>query len=115
MKLAAPEIVAAGLGLAHVKFEQADIEQATRAILPELIDRTRQLAEPSLHARQQASTLRRQSHRAAMPNEQGGFEKFFERLDVGADRGRGHVERMRRTRETQMRRDGLEGAQGVKG
>ena len=48
-----------------------------------------------------------------MAYEQRRLEKFFERLDMGADRGSGDVERAGRVREAQMSGHGFEGSQRI--
>jgi hypothetical protein len=71
--------------LLQERAEQADVEQAAAAILPQLFDCTRELAHPALDSRQQPRALRRQAHRAAVSHEQRRLQKFFERFDVRAD------------------------------
>jgi hypothetical protein len=68
--------------LLQERAEQTDIEQAAAAILPELLDRARELTHAALDARQQSRTLRRKTHRPAVSHEQRRFQKLFQRLDV---------------------------------
>ena len=99
--------------LLQERAEQADVEQAAAAILPQLFDGARELAHAALDARQQPRTLRGEAHRAAVPYEQRRFEKFFQRFDMRADGGGRDVQRIGGVRETQMGGDGFEGTQRV--
>src|SRR5437868_14496586 len=90
--------------LLQERAEQADIEQAAGAILAQMVDGADEFAQTTLHAGQESSALRGESHRAAVAYKQRSFEKLFERFDMRTDSGGGDVQRARGVSEAQMSR-----------
>ena len=91
----------------------AEIEHAADAFTPDALDGTGEFVEPAPHAREQFRAFLRERDGAGVTAEERHADVSLERLDLGAHGGRRDAEFARRGGEAQVRRDGLEHAQGV--